>query len=396
MDNKNLLIIFVLMCISGLIIYYLYLKPESFYVVGDATGSTTASTTASTTGSTTASTIGSTTASTIGSTTASTTASTIVQVPTVTCPQPTLNNVPVSVVSRFFGIGFNIYSINTSPQNISQNNLYLIEHIPIVHNNTLGSMYAISSGGQLTIKLRNNQDSTQWWKLISKVSNSKTYYIIKPFAENSAMDVALQYENGNLALRPYIAEQEFESQKWITSNVKVTRGIPVINYNPASMFTPEFDPYSSVDTIKTSSLDQQNSQQVSDVISTIKSNIQQYLTQISGSTENIPVISASSLGNKDMPLNINLNLGNVGNVGTNLDNLLSGSTKSGFANIDGTTTTTDVLSLLDKYENINNPNQQHVFLNTDLKTALNTNNGYKQFNLSDYTSNRVSSCNCTL
>ena len=74
MDNKNLLIIFVLMCISGLIIYYLYLKPESFYVVGDATGSTTASTTASTTGSTTASTIGSTTASTIGSTTASTTA----------------------------------------------------------------------------------------------------------------------------------------------------------------------------------------------------------------------------------------------------------------------------------------------------------------------------------
>ena len=153
MDNKNLLIIFVLMCISGLIIYYLYLKPESFYVVGDATGSTTASTTASTTGSTTASTIGSTTASTIGSTTASTTASTIVQVPTVTCPQPTLNNVPVSVVSRFFGIGFNIYSINTSPQNISQNNLYLIEHIPIVHNNTLGSMYAISSGGQLTIKL---------------------------------------------------------------------------------------------------------------------------------------------------------------------------------------------------------------------------------------------------
>lgn len=378
MDNKNLLIIFVLMCISGLIIYYLYLKPETFY--SDDTISTPLASAASATSAT-------------SSTPASSTSSTLVQVPTVTCPQPTLNNVPVSVVSRFFGIGFNIYSINTSPHNISQNNLYLIEHIPIVHNNTLGSMYAISSGGQLTIKLRNNQDSTQWWKLISKVSNGKTYYIIKPFAENSAMDVALQYENGNLALRPYMAEQEFESQKWITSNVKVTRGIPVINYNPASMFTPEFDPYSSVDTIKTSSLDQQNSQQVSDVISTIKSNIQQYLTQISGTTENVPVISASSLGNKDMPLNISLNLGTVG---SSLDNLLSGSTRSGFANIDGTTTTTDVLSLLDKYENINNPNQQSEFKNTDLKTALNTINGYKQFNLSDYTSNRVSSCNCTL
>ena len=394
MDNKNLLIIFVLMCISGLIIYYLYLKPETFY--SDDTISTplaSAASATSATSSTPASSTSSTPASSTSSTPASSTSSTLVQVPTVTCPQPTLNNVPVSVVSRFFGIGFNIYSINTSPYNISQNNLYLIEHIPIVHNNTLGSMYAISSGGQLTIKLRNNQDSTQWWKLISKVSNGKTYYIIKPFAENSAMDVALQYENGNLALRPYMAEQEFESQKWITSNVKVTRGIPVINYNPASMFTPEFDPYSSVDTIKTSSLDQQNSQQVSDVISTIKSNIQQYLTQISGTTENVPVISASSLGNKDMPLNISLNLGTVG---SSLDNLLSGSTRSGFANIDGTTTTTDVLSLLDKYENINNPNQQSEFKNTDLKTALNTINGYKQFNLSDYTSNRVSSCNCTL
>ena len=394
MDNKNLLIIFVLMCISGLIIYYLYLKPETFY--SDDTISTplaSAASATSATSSTPASSTSSTPASSTSSTSASATSSTLVQVPTVTCPQPTLNNVPVSVVSRFFGIGFNIYSINTSPYNISQNNLYLIEHIPIVHNNTLGSMYAISSGGQLTIKLRNNQDSTQWWKLISKVSNGKTYYIIKPFAENSAMDVALQYENGNLALRPYMAEQEFESQKWITSNVKVTRGIPVINYNPASMFTPEFDPYSSVDTIKTSSLDQQNSQQVSDVISTIKSNIQQYLTQISGTTENVPVISASSLGNKDMPLNISLNLGTVG---SSLDNLLSGSTRSGFANIDGTTTTTDVLSLLDKYENINNPNQQSEFKNTDLKTALNTINGYKQFNLSDYTSNRVSSCNCTL
>ena len=394
MDNKNLLIIFVLMCISGLIIYYLYLKPETFY--SDDTISTplaSAASATSATSSTPASSTSSTPASSTSSTSASATSSTLVQVPTVTCPQPTLNNVPVSVVSRFFGIGFNIYSINTSPHNISQNNLYLIEHIPIVHNNTLGSMYAISSGGQLTIKLRNNQDSTQWWKLISKVSNGKTYYIIKPFAENSAMDVALQYENGNLALRPYMAEQEFESQKWITSNVKVTRGIPVINYNPASMFTPEFDPYSSVDTIKTSSLDQQNSQQVSDVISTIKSNIQQYLTQISGTTENVPVISASSLGNKDMPLNISLNLGTVG---SSLDNLLSGSTRSGFANIDGTTTTTDVLSLLDKYENINNPNQQSEFKNTDLKTALNTINGYKQFNLSDYTSNRVSSCNCTL
>jgi hypothetical protein len=269
------------------------------------------------------------------------------------CPQATLFNVPASVVSRYFGIGFNIYLVNNnSAQNAQSNLYYLIEHIPIIYNNTLGSMYSISNDGQLTIKLRNEQDKTQWWNIVSmdvndSVSN-QSYYIIKPFSQNTT-NVALQYENGNLALRPYSISNIYESQKWITSNVRVTRGIPVLNYNPASMFTPEFDPYSSSDTATSLSLNKQNSQQVSDVLNTIKTNIKQYLTQIGGSSEVVHPVSASSLGNKEMPLNINLNLGGTPNNNNKLISSLSS-----FSNVNGSTTQNDMLSLLDKYEYPNN------------------------------------------
>ena len=214
-------------------------------------------------------------------------------------------------------------------------------------------MYSISNDGQLTIKLRNEQDKTQWWK-IEKMNNNDSvstqpyYYIIKPFSQNTT-NLALQYENGNLALRQYSISNIYESQKWITSNVRVTRGIPVLNYNPASMFTAEFDPYSSSDTVTSLSLNKQNSQQVSDVLNTIKTNIKQYLTQIGGTSEVVHPVSASSLGNKEMPLNINLNLGGKPNNNNKLSSSLSS-----FSNVNGSTTKNDMLSLLDKYEYPNN------------------------------------------
>lgn len=327
--KKKLAIIVLLMLITGLIIYYMYLKPESFIDTSPS------------------------------------------------CPQITTAPIPVSIVSRFFGIGFNIYPVN--------NNLYMIEHIPVIYNNTLGSMYALSSEGQLTIKLRNEQDASQWWSLTSK-TDTTPYYIITPF--NQSNSLALQYENGNLALRPY-NEPGFESQKWITSTTKITRGIPVLNYNPASMFTPEFDPYSTTTSTTSSSLAQQNSQQVNDVISTIKANIQQYLNQISNKNSAAGT-STSILGNKDQPLNINLNLG-----GSN--KALGGSTLSAFANLDGATTGADVLSLLDKYESVNNSNtNQSLYSTMDLQNALQSNNGCSNINISEFTSNRVPSCNCKL
>jgi hypothetical protein len=345
------------MVITGLLIYYLYMKPENFTEAQTTPAQTTPA--------------------------------------QISCPQITAPVIPSSIISRYFGIGFNIYSANntnqtTLPTNMNTN-LFLIEHIPILYNNTLGSMYAISSDGQLTIKLRNDQDPTQWWILTSKSDSSSSYYTITPFTQNTT-PMALQYENGNLALRPYNTPG-FESQKWITSTNKVTRGIPVLNYNPASMFTPEFDPYSSTNNVTSTSLSQQNSQQVSDVMNTIKANIQQYLTQI-GSTQNaVPPVSSSALGNKEMPLNINLNLGG----GSSLSST-GGSTLSAFANIDGTTTPNDILSLLNKYENItgSSNNTQYLYSTSDLQSALNNNGSCPPLNIGDYTSNRVSTCNCKL
>jgi hypothetical protein len=361
MSKKNLIIIILLMLVTGLLIYYLYLKPENF-----------------------------TDPVTIPNTTTS-----------VTCPQATNASLPVSITSRFFGIGFNIYPANNTnqinlPSNIINTNLFLIEHIPVVYNNTLGSMYSISSDGQLTIKLRNDQDPTQWWVLTQQTDTTTPYYVITPFTQSTTVPVALQYENGNLALRPYTAPG-FESQKWLTSTNKVTRGIPVLNYNPASMFTPEFDPYSSTNTISSSSLAQQNSQQVNDVLSSIKANIQQYLTQI-GAQQNIPQPTGSTLGNKDQPLNINVSLSGIAssNAGSTIP---GGSTLSAFANIDGTTTPNDILSLLNKYETttgVGASNSQTLYSTTDLQNSLQSNNGCSTINICDYTSNRVSSCNCKL
>ena len=363
MNKKNLMIIFLLMLVSGLLIYYLYMKPENFGVDDDNTTTTNSITTA----------------------------------PQITCPQATLTSLPVSVVSRYFGIGFNIYPANNTnqvslPANITNTNLFLIEHIPVVHNNTLGSMYSISTDGQLTIKLRNDQDPTQWWVFTTSNDSTSDYYTIMPYTlTNTPNKYALQYENGNLAIRLYNSPG-FESQKWITSSTKITRGIPVLNYSPASMFTPEFDPYASTNTVTPSTLNQQNNQHVSDVLSAVKANIQQYLVQI-GSAQNIPQATTSSLGNKEKPLNINLNLGNSSGSSSNIQ---GGSTLSAFANIDDNTTSSDVLSLLKKYENTSNSNNSSLYNTSDLQTTLNANNGCSTFNIGDYTSNRVASCNCKL
>jgi hypothetical protein len=202
---------------------------------------------------------------------------------------------------------------------------------------------------------------------------------------NQTPQLALQYENGNLALRPF-NEPGFESQKWILSNNKITRGVPVLNYSPASMFTPEFDPYSTSTVINNNTISQQNNQQVNDVINLVKTNIQQYLATIGATqNQNVPPVSQSSLGNKDMPLNINVNLGSS-----------SSNSRSAFDNISGSTTGSDILSLLNKYENTQNRDDNIVYTSTDLQTALQNIQGCKNINIGDYTSNRVSSCNCKL
>lgn len=368
MIKRNLILIVLLMLVSGLIIYYLYMKPtrnmnEGFYYEPPTT--TAAPTTTIPAG----------------------------------CPQITTPQIPVSCLSRYFGVGFNIYPANTTasaslPANITSTNLYIIEHIPVVYNGTMGSMYAISADGQLTLKVRNDQDPTQWWAFTKKTDDTSDYYTIVPFTLiRSDQQFALQYENGNLALRPYNADTPFESQKWTLSNTKITRGIPVLNYSPGSLFTPEFDPYSTSTNINTTS--QQNNQQVNEVLNAVKTNIQQYLQTIGASSTNVPRITTSSLGNKDTPLTITLNL--AGGSGSSGASSFQNIGKSAFT--DTTTTPNDVLGLLDRYESAasGSSNSNTTLMNaSDLMTAMNSAGGCPSVNLGDYTSNRVSSCNCKL
>jgi len=365
----NLTIILLLMIISGFIIYFMYLKPENFQTTIPQSNLTTLPNTA-------------TTKSTL------TTSPIINNTPEFTCPD--LNpTVPVAIVSRYFGVGFNIYPVTSiSSSNILQNQTYLIEHIPITTNGTSGGMYSISADGSFTIKLKNSEDTTQWWtmlELTDRIDNS-LYYVMIP---NASPTTALQYANGSLSIRPY-SSPGFEGQRWLKSDTTITRGIPVLNISPSSMFTTEFDPYSTTTSINTNNLSDTNNKQVSDVINAVKSGIQQYLTK-TGNSQSSGQVSSSSLGNKNMPLSVNLNVGS------------SSSSPQGvsfFENVTGSTTDSDILSILDKYESKSSlgMGSKTIYSQNDLQNQLNTSSktGCKLVNINDYTPNRVSTCNCKI
>ena len=267
-------------------------------------------------------------------------------------------------------------------------------------------MYSISSDGSLTIKTKNLSDPTQWWIMTELKDTDKSIYVV--MTPNGIPNIALQYANGSLSIRPYTFPG-FEGQKWLKSTTLVTRGIPVLNYSPASMFTTEFDPYS---TTTSNNLSDANSQQVNDVINAVKSGIQQYLLK----NDNNSQMTSSSLGKKSMPLSVNLNLGGGGggSGGSGLTNDSGGS--SGFAdvggdssnsnsnqgisffnNVTGSTSNADILSILDKYESNSSIGSNTQYSSNDLQNQLNTSsNGCKLVNINDYTSNRVSTCNCKI
>jgi len=360
--KMNLPIILLLMLITGFIIYYIYLKPEHF----------------TTTTPNSLSTLGNTVETTIPNI-----------MPLSTCPSlaPTL---PLAIISRYFGVGFNIQPVTSTTSNITNTNYYLIEHIPITTNGVSGGMYSISSDGTFTIKIKNNDDPSQWWSMkeLTDSSDTSLYQVMIP---NNLPNMALQYSNGSLSIRPY-TPPGFEGQKWLKSYTIVTRGIPVINNSPASMFTTEFDPYSTSSSINTSNLSDSNSKQVTDVINAVKTGIQQYLLKTNNSQLN-GQLSSSSLGNKSRPLNVNLNLG------ASSDSSNSNKEVSFFENVIGSTSDDDILSILDKYEAKSGDNNrlQTVYSSNDLQNQLDTTaNGCKLLNLNDYTSNRVSTCNCKI
>jgi len=129
MEKYNLnMIIFILMTVTGFLIYFMYFKIQDNFGVSTTTNPMTTFTAAPTATPTAAPTAAPTTA------------------PPVCTPvlPDVLTN---SIMSRFFGVGFNI-------EYIKEADGYLINHIPTISSGILGGCYAISSDILLTNKLK--------------------------------------------------------------------------------------------------------------------------------------------------------------------------------------------------------------------------------------------------
>jgi len=380
-DNNLNIIIFILMICTGFIFYFLYMKnidnfdtstqPETTTTQGETT--TTQGETTTTQGETTTTQGETTTTQGETTTTQGETTPTFTQLDIDKLCNSKVTTSYKSIMSRYFGVGFNI-------EYIENKDAYLINHIPTTSSGTLGGNYALSNDNMLTIRLKNSLDYTQLWKIIEKTDTKSKYYIVQPYEKDN---FALQYESGNLALRPYNSNNNFENQKWMLNNTKITRGVPVLNYSPGSLFTSEFDPYSTPNTYS-NNITEQNSQQINDVISNIKTGVQQYLGQIDNKYQTEKVSSSSLLGQKDKPLNINLNL--------------NSKKKDSFTNVNNNNLSNEMIDIMDRYGPSKTQGSKYteLYKKTDLENELNKYQGCKLININDYTSNRVGSCNCKL
>jgi hypothetical protein len=304
--------------------------------------------------------------------------------------QPLFN----SIISKFSGIGINVTQV--TQQTGSDQQLYLINIIPINANSVAGSVYAVDNNNRLTTVVKNMNDSNQYWTITPYGTGNNLINIVEPYIQKvSGVRFALQYEHGNLSIRPF--EANFKAQYWLTSLTVFNVGVPVVVVNPASIYTPEFaqvgnfTPGSGIST----TLDAQNNQQVNNVINLIQAGVQQYMAQLNEQTNGTGTTSSSSLGNSGNPLNISVNLNNDKDKGS----------VSAFTNISNTTGTgtassnvLDVIGLLDAYEHAQNPTTDDSILyrKSDLENALQHATSMHTPDARDYVSKTISTCNCKL
>jgi hypothetical protein len=344
--SKTLLKFLALALLTGFVIYYLYLKPEHFVVT-------------------------------------TTKPKTVAACPTIAPP-------PVgSIISKFSGVGINVTSVLPSTSTGNQK-LYIIESIPVSSSDVLGGVYSITDDNLLTIVVKNTNDINQLWTLTQiKDATGATCFVVMPYLQKvKGIQFALQYENGNLSFRPY--SKTYQAQHWLTSTTRFNKGIPILNYNPVSIYTAEFNPNGNSGSISTlSNLDDENTQKVNDVVNLIKQSVQQYMTQLSASTSGTNNVSASSFGNKVNPLNVNIMLKNNG--------------KSAFTDVDAAvpapSESNSVLALLDKYEAATNPIDKSSFTlyrKSDLESSIQDALPITSMGLDNYVPNRIGSCNCKI
>jgi hypothetical protein len=332
-QTSNIITIIILMILTGLILYHMFYRIEKF-TDPQTTPAVTAAPTAA--------------------------------------PSTTIANVEMkSLVSVPFGIGFNINKITSGGTT-----KYMLEHLPVTKNETVGGYYAINSDGMLTTKLQDETDSTQWWNFIEKTDtdNNTKFLIVQPYNDSTK---GLMYANGNLYLRPMTSGWSAKSQRWVLSPNPVSRGLEVLNSQPYSSYSSEYVPYTG------STSSNFSDKQYKDIMDAIKAGFEQYNKEIATKTVGGQVTS-SPFGSKNLPLKLTLDL--------------SGVSQQGFKNIDKFANTDSLdddqlLAFLDEYDNAGN---KTFYNQTDLQQALNKAGGCKNVDLNKYINRRVGQCNCAL
>lgn len=250
-----------------------------------------------------------------------------------------------SIISKYSGIGINVTPtdfLNYSGGNVDSNYQVMVES---ANTSIPKGALAVSNTGVFSKSLINNLDTNQIWKLkkITSADDLKTlignptmivspvnnpYFVVVALNSLTTAPVrALQYENGTLSVRPL---GDYVAQQWDLSPVNVTPGIPILNSNQLSSFSPEY-----VDGGVANSVAMANASKNNEIMSTLNqilgfvqaTGINQAPTQ--------SVFGSTSTNAASTPLTINVKLGsNTGRAVTSA---------AGFAS-------TDPVSLLKQYD----------------------------------------------
>lgn len=362
-EKSKMLLIFLLMLTTALIFYYIYMTTQSKQ-------STT------------------TTKSSNIENFADPTTTTIPEICKPFIPSPETSTQPISVISKYYGVGLNISNVTPVTDGYS----FILHYLPNVYEQTQGLVFAVVND-RLTLKIRNDTDTSQYWKMIK--NSTEDFYMIQP---DASPDLALSYENGTIALRP--KNTDVQSQKWNTSNKEITQGIPILNSQPSSIFTSEFDAYAASANMSTdsSSLTDQNNKQVKAALDLITAGINQYLNKSTSTQTSTNQLTSSSFGNSDNPINVKVSLGS----GVDTTSSISKSTFGDVGN--DTAADNSILSLLAKYDSSVASSKSYspyaydyVYRPSDLDKVLTGQESLcKNININDYTNRRVGQCNCKL
>lgn len=276
------------------------------------------------------------------------------QLPPPVCPTPRIldwwDSSPVkSIISKYSGV-----SINVRPaayQSYSGGNLDSDYQVLIESSNKSipEGVLSVGSDGTFSKSLNNPSDTNQLWKikqiktaedlrtLVNKpslsVSNTENYPYFMLVTANSISSTnvrALQYENGTLSVR---LVGDYISQQWDVNKVNTIPGIPILDNNQLSNFSPEYMPAGVASS--TAMLNAATNSQIMNTLNQILGFVQ------STGINNAPSQSVfGTTGASSAPLTVNIKLGSNASRAVSTTGATS---VSNFAN-------TDARTLLKQYD----------------------------------------------